>query len=150
MANGVFAGDQLRIFVERIERLEEEKKGITDDIKDVKAEAKAAGFDVPTMIKCIALRKLETAVRQEQESLLDVYKAELGLSFDSTPLGAAVDKLDELADESGGSITIKTGDGATIAEFGEAAKKKRGRPKKVRDPSDGSESLVTVPEKQVA
>ena len=71
-AGGV-AGDHLRSFIERIERLEVEKKAIADDIKDVYAEAKSVGFDTKIMRKVIALRKMETHERQEQEELLDIY-----------------------------------------------------------------------------
>jgi len=80
MADGTVAADQLRLFIERVERLEEEKKGITDDIKDVYAEAKANGYDTKTMRKVVALRRLETHVRQEADALLDTYRAALGLA----------------------------------------------------------------------
>jgi uncharacterized protein (UPF0335 family) len=85
--NGV-SGKRLIAYIERIERLEEEKKGISDDIKDVKAEAKAFGFDVPTINTIVKLRKLTTEQRAEAEALLDIYKAALGMLFD-TPLGEA-------------------------------------------------------------
>lgn len=71
-AGGV-AGEQLRSFIERIERLEEEKKGIAEDIKEVYAGAKAVGFDVKILRKVIAIRKMDQADRQEQEALLEVY-----------------------------------------------------------------------------
>ena len=71
--------DRLRLLIERVERLEEEKKGIADDIKDVYAEAKARGYDTRTMRECVKLRKLETHERQEREALLETYKAALGL-----------------------------------------------------------------------
>jgi uncharacterized protein (UPF0335 family) len=80
MADGTVAADQLRLFIERVERLEEEKKGISDDIKDVYAEAKANGYDTKTMRKVVALRRLETHVRQEADALLDTYRAALGLA----------------------------------------------------------------------
>ncbi|MEN9932574.1 MAG: hypothetical protein RIS17_1147 [Pseudomonadota bacterium] len=70
---------QLRLFIERIETLEDEKKGIADDIKDVYAEAKATGFDIKTMKTLVRLRKMETAARQEAEALLETYKAAIGL-----------------------------------------------------------------------
>lgn len=70
---GGVAGDILRSFIERIERLEEEKKGIADDIKDVYAEAKSAGFEPKIMRQVVRLRKMERADREEQEALLDVY-----------------------------------------------------------------------------
>ena len=79
MSDGNIAADQLRLFIERIERLEEEKKGIADDIKDVYGEAKSTGYDVKTMRAIVRLRKLESHVRQEAEALLETYKAALGL-----------------------------------------------------------------------
>jgi len=80
MSEGNVAADQLRLFIERIERLEEEKKGIADDVKDVYAEAKANGYDTKTMRKVVALRRLETHVRQEADALLETYRQALGLS----------------------------------------------------------------------
>ena len=80
MSEGVVAADQLRLFIERIERLEEEKKGIADDVKDVYAEAKANGYDTKTMRKVVALRRLETHVRQEADALLETYRQALGLA----------------------------------------------------------------------
>jgi uncharacterized protein (UPF0335 family) len=73
------ARDQLKSIVERIERLEEEKKSIADDIKEVYAEAKANGFDVKTLRHVIRLRKQDNNERQEQEALLDVYLNALGM-----------------------------------------------------------------------
>lgn len=73
------SAEQLRLFIERIETLEEEKKGMADDIKDVYAEAKGTGFDTKTMKAIVRLRKMEKAARQEAEALLDVYKTALGL-----------------------------------------------------------------------
>ncbi len=73
------AADQLRLLIERIERLEEEKKGISDDIKDVYLEAKSTGFDIKTMRSIVRLRKLEKHAREEAEALLETYKAALGL-----------------------------------------------------------------------
>lgn len=75
----VVAADQLRLFIERIERLEEEKKGMADDIRDVYAEAKSQGFDTKTMRAIVRLRKMEKNARDEAEALLDTYKAALGL-----------------------------------------------------------------------
>ena len=80
MAEGTVAADQLRLFIERIERLEEEKKGIADDVKDVYAEAKSNGYDTKTMRKIVALRRLETHVRQEADALLETYRNALGLA----------------------------------------------------------------------
>lgn len=79
MAEGTVAADQLRLFIERIERLSQEKQGIADDIKDVYAEAKANGYDVKVMREIVKLRKQERHVRQEHEAVLEVYKAALGL-----------------------------------------------------------------------
>jgi uncharacterized protein (UPF0335 family) len=67
------AGDQLRLLIERVERLEEEKQGITDDIKDVYGEAKAVGFDPKIMKKLVALRKKDADTRKEEAALLDLY-----------------------------------------------------------------------------
>lgn len=80
MAEGTVAADQLRLFIERIERLEEEKKAMADDVRDVYAEAKANGYDTKTMRKIVALRKLETHARQEADALMDTYRAALGLA----------------------------------------------------------------------
>jgi uncharacterized protein (UPF0335 family) len=73
------AAGQLRAFIERIERLEEEKKTISDDIKEVFAEAKGTGFDTKAMRTIIRLRKKDQAERQEEETILDLYKAALGM-----------------------------------------------------------------------
>jgi uncharacterized protein (UPF0335 family) len=80
MSEGNVAADQLRLFIERIERLEEEKKGMADDIRDVYAEAKSSGYDAKTMRKVVALRKMESHVRQEADALLETYRAALGLA----------------------------------------------------------------------
>ena len=79
MSEGNVAADQLRLFIERIERLEEEKKGMADDIRDVYAEAKSSGYDAKTMRKVVALRRLESHVRQEADALLETYRVALGL-----------------------------------------------------------------------
>jgi uncharacterized protein (UPF0335 family) len=73
------ARDQLRSIVERIEKLDEERKAIADDIKEVYAEAKANGFDTKTLRQVIRLRKQDSAERQEQETLLDLYMQALGM-----------------------------------------------------------------------
>lgn len=70
---------ELRALIERIERLEEEKKGVADDIKDVYSEGKAKGYDTKMMRKIIALRKMEPDARREQEMILDTYKTALGM-----------------------------------------------------------------------
>jgi uncharacterized protein (UPF0335 family) len=71
--------DRLRLLIERVERLEEEKKGIADDIRDTYAEAKAVGYDVKIMRQIVRLRKMNQDDRAEMEMLLDTYKAALGL-----------------------------------------------------------------------
>ncbi|MEO0062134.1 MAG: hypothetical protein RLZZ08_694 [Pseudomonadota bacterium] len=73
------ADDRLRLLIERVERLEEEKKGIADDIRDVYAEAKAVGYDAKIMRQVVRLRKMKPDDRAEMEAILDVYKAALGL-----------------------------------------------------------------------
>lgn len=72
-------GERLRLLIERVERLEEEKKGISDDIKDVYAEAKAVGFDPKIMKQIIRIRKKSKEAREEEEALLDTYMTALGL-----------------------------------------------------------------------
>lgn len=79
MAEGAVAADELRLLIERIERLEEEKKGIADDVKDVYGEAKARGYDAKTMRTIVRLRRMEKNARDEAEALLETYKAALGL-----------------------------------------------------------------------
>ncbi|MDO6413776.1 DUF2312 domain-containing protein [Sphingomonas sp. BIUV-7] len=76
----IIAAEQLRLFIERIERLEEEKKGMADDIRDVYNEAKSTGYDVKTMRSIVRLRKMEKHARDEAEALLETYKAALGLA----------------------------------------------------------------------
>jgi uncharacterized protein (UPF0335 family) len=76
---GGIAADQLRSFVERIEKLEEEKNALGADIRDVYAQAKGSGFDLKVMRQVVRLRKMNSADRQEQETLLDIYKRALGL-----------------------------------------------------------------------
>src|SRR3990167_8745743 len=72
--------DRLRLLIERIERLEEEKKGIADDIRDVYAEGKAVGYDPKMMRQIYRLRKMKPDDRAEMEMLLETYKAALGMS----------------------------------------------------------------------
>jgi uncharacterized protein (UPF0335 family) len=74
------AADQLRLFVERIERLEEEKKGIADDVRDVFSEAKANGYDPKIMRIILRLRKMETHTRNEQDAMVEAYRQALGLA----------------------------------------------------------------------
>ena len=73
------AGDRLKSFIERIERLEEEKKAIADDIRDVYAEAKGTGFDVKALRTIVRLRKQDTDERKEQEAILETYMHALGM-----------------------------------------------------------------------
>lgn len=75
------AGDHLKAFIERIERLEEEKAAIASDIKEVYAEAKGTGFDTKIMRMLVRLRKMEPNDRQEQEELLDIYKRAIGMDL---------------------------------------------------------------------
>lgn len=79
MSEGNIAADQLRLLIERIERLEEEKKGVGDDIKDVYLEAKATGYDPKIMRQIIRLRKMQPHDRQEMEHILQTYLAALGM-----------------------------------------------------------------------
>ena len=77
---GGVAGAQLKSFIERIERLEEEKAALAADIREVYAEAKGTGFEPKTMRQIVRLRKLDSEDRQEQESLLEIYKSALGMA----------------------------------------------------------------------
>jgi uncharacterized protein (UPF0335 family) len=74
------AQDQLRAFIERIERMEEEKRAISDDIKEIYAEAKGNGFDTKVLRQIIRIRKQDHAERMEQEALLELYMAALGMA----------------------------------------------------------------------
>ena len=74
------AAGQLRAFIERVERLEEEKKTIADDIKEVFAEMKGTGFDTKAVRTIIRLRRQDQSERQEAEAILDLYKAALGMA----------------------------------------------------------------------
>jgi uncharacterized protein (UPF0335 family) len=76
---GGVAGQRLKSLIERIERLEEEKKGLADDVKDVYAEAKGVGFDAPTIRRVIKLRKMEPEKIREQDELLELYKSAIGM-----------------------------------------------------------------------
>jgi uncharacterized protein (UPF0335 family) len=73
------AGEELKQFVERIERLEEEKKSISDDVRDVYAEAKGRGFDVKAIRSIVRLRAKEPQEREEEEAILELYKSALGM-----------------------------------------------------------------------
>lgn len=76
---GGVAGKRLRSFLERIERLEEEKKGLAEDMKEVMAEAKGVGFDVKIMRRILKLRKMEPEKRREEDELLELYMAAIGM-----------------------------------------------------------------------
>lgn len=76
---GGVSGEYLRQYIERIERLEEEKRNIADDIKEVYAEAKGNGYDPKIMRQVVRIRKMDTSELEEQESLLDIYKQALGM-----------------------------------------------------------------------
>ena len=82
------AAGQLRAFIERVERLEEEKKTIADDIKEVYAEAKSNGFDVKILRQVIRLRKMDKAALQEQDALLELYRDALDMTPDDTAAAA--------------------------------------------------------------
>ena len=79
MSEGNVAADQLRQLIERVERLEEEKKGISEDISDVYLEAKANGYDGKIMRQIVRLRKMQPHDRQEMEAILQTYLAALGM-----------------------------------------------------------------------
>jgi len=86
MGGGQVAADELRLLLERVERLSEEAKGIADDIKDVYAEAKGRGYDVKALRKLVAIRKKKKEEYQEEEAILETYMVALGM-LSGTPLG---------------------------------------------------------------
>ena len=79
MAKSGFAKEHLRSFIERVERLEEERSALTADIREVYSEAKGVGFDTKIMRQIVRLRKMDTAEFQEHEGLLDTYKRAMGM-----------------------------------------------------------------------
>ncbi|MBW6532277.1 DUF2312 domain-containing protein [Sphingomonas sp. RRHST34] len=79
MGGGAVAADELRLLIERAERLEEEKKGIADDIKDVFAEAKSRGYDAKAIRQIMKIRKQKREEYQEEQSILEVYMQALGM-----------------------------------------------------------------------
>jgi len=79
VSEAIRADDPLRLFIERIERLEEERKGVADDIRDTYNEAKSQGYDAKIMRQIVQLRRMEPHDRQEMAAILDTYKAALGL-----------------------------------------------------------------------
>lgn len=90
MANvGGIAGDRLRSFIERIERLEDERRALGEDIREVYSEAKGAGFDAKIMRQVVRIRKLDQNERDEQEALLETYMAALGMTGDDDKKRAA-------------------------------------------------------------
>lgn len=112
--------NRLRLLIERIERLEEEKKGIAEDIRDVYAEAKAHGYDPKIMRQVVRLRKMDPSDRAEMEAVLECYKAALG--FDTTPLGKYRQHLSEM-DEKGIGVSIGVGNGP-MTPMNETAREK--------------------------
>lgn len=78
-ANASIGGDKLRSFIERLERLDEERRAVSEQFKDVFGEAKSEGYDVGTIRRILSLRKLKPHVRAEADELLEVYKAALGM-----------------------------------------------------------------------
>ena len=90
MANvGGIAGDRLKSFVERIERLEEEKRALAEDVKEIYSEAKGAGFDVKTIRQIIRIRKMDEDDRDEAEALLDTYLRAIGMKSERSGRRAA-------------------------------------------------------------
>ncbi|MGQ3100128.1 MAG: DUF2312 domain-containing protein [Sphingopyxis solisilvae] len=79
MSEATVTNEQLRLFIERIERMEEEKKGVADDIRDTYNEAKSQGYDPKIMRQIVRLRKLPVNDRKEMEAILEVYKSALGI-----------------------------------------------------------------------
>ncbi len=93
MASNSIDAEHLKAFIERIERLEEEKKARAADIRDVYAEAKGVGYDVKIMRKVVSLRKQDVNRRREEEEILEIYLSAIG--FDQTPLGSAAGRRSE-------------------------------------------------------
>jgi uncharacterized protein (UPF0335 family) len=118
------AQKQLKSFVERVERLEEERKGLQDDIKTVIEELKASGFHVKTFRKVIALRKVDRSKREEEESLLDLSLHALGM----TQIETAIAEAQEAADKVGEGVS-------TVDPIARSAKKRGGRRKNGDAPS---------------
>jgi len=81
IGHNLVAGDELKLLFERIERMEEEKKGIAEDIKDIYIEAKSRGYDPKIMRQIVKLRAMDSDKRKEQQSLIDVYAAAIGLDL---------------------------------------------------------------------
>lgn len=129
-------GGQLKSVVERIERLDEEKKTISEDIKEVYHEARANGYDIKVLRKAIALRKRDINERREEEAILDLYMQALGEQKDEAPAPAprvgmsakpsrvekAAAALAQTLEKHGGSMEVIAGEGSVFAAAGEAAK----------------------------
>jgi len=81
LGHNSIAAERLRSFVERIETLEEERKGLADDVKDIYTEAKAIGFDVKILRKLVSLRKQDADARREEQALLELYASAIGLDL---------------------------------------------------------------------
>ena len=96
---GGVAADHLRSYIERIERLEDEKKALADDIKEVFAEAKGTGFDIKAMRAILRLRKLDKADYQEQEYMIDLYKHALGMLEEAAPSEEEMEANESVASE---------------------------------------------------
>lgn len=79
MSDNVVAADELRLLIERVERLEEEKKGISDDVRDVYSEAKSRGYDPKIMRQIVRLRRMQVHDRHEMDAVLDTYRTALGI-----------------------------------------------------------------------
>ena len=94
MTDNMVAREQLRAVVERIERIEEEKKAISDDIRDIYAEAKANGFDTKVLRQVIRMRKPDTSERQEQDAIRELYLQALGMLPDFEPASGSPEEVD--------------------------------------------------------
>ncbi|NBW12169.1 MAG: DUF2312 domain-containing protein [Caulobacteraceae bacterium] len=111
---------RLRLLIERIESLEEEKKGIGDDIRDVYAEAKSTGYDPKIMRQIVKLRKMKPDDRREYEAVLDTYKAALGMEgLEGTPMGDVLARLDAMPE----AISMQV-NGGPVVPINAAARKK--------------------------
>lgn len=109
MTNSVVAADELRLLVERIERVEQERKELGDDVRDIYTEAKSRGFCSKTIRKIVALRKMETHTRNEADALIETYRAALNMDVpyslrvrqadDKTPLEEAIGEEETLVDK---------------------------------------------------
>lgn len=100
------SAEQLRLFIERIERLEEEKRALADDIKDVYAEAKSTGFDAKTMRTIVRLRKMEKHHRDEADALLETYRNALGMGFGTTPLGSVMERFERETQDTAVTLSV--------------------------------------------